>query len=252
MMTGKGILICLLVISGALSGFAQEESSYELSTIPDPVHLGIYANVGIPSAQFREASDSGTGLGGGFNVNALASPYGRKKYSPVLLGLDFNYLYLGRDKVDETPTAPPYKTNFNYYTISAATRVLLRKDEGITPFIDGLLGMKIYNTKTKIDKDALQTVLADEQPEVIHSNSDSGLTYGVGVGFYNRKYNRDEQGEITTGKASFSLRAMYLWGDEIDYVKRGTVVVGSDGTVTFDTGYTNTNMFVIQLGVYIF
>jgi Outer membrane protein beta-barrel domain len=249
-MIRKTIFICLVLLVGWLTSYSQEESSYELSTVSDPVHLGIYANVGVPSAEFRNAVDNGTGLGAGFNFNVLASPYGTKKYSPVLLGIDFNYLYLGRDKVDATATAPPYKTNFNYYTVAAATRILLRKNEGITPFIDGILGMKIYHTKTKIDKDAFQTILADEQPEVVHSNSDTGLTYGVGLGIYKRKF--DELGEGTTNRASFSLRAMYLWGDEIEYVKRGTLVVDPDLTVNYDTGHTNTNMFMIQLGLYIF
>jgi hypothetical protein len=251
-MIRKTILICLILAGAGLTCLAQEGNSYELATVPDPVHLGIYASVGVPSTQFKSAIDNGTGLGAGLNFNVLASPYGRKKYSPVLLGIDFNYLYLGRDKAAETTTAPPYKTNYSYYTIAAATRILLRKNEGITPFIDGIVGMKIYHTKTKIDKDAFQTVLADEQPEVIHGNSDTGLAYGAGVGIYNRRFCHNEQGAITTGRPSFSLRAMYLLGDEIEYVKRGTLVVETDGTVTYDTGHTNTNMFLIQLGVYIF
>lgn len=250
-MVNKWFFIGLFLVV-ARSAFAQEDDSYEFSDVPDPVHLGIYADVSIPSQQFKEAIDNGTGgVGAGFNFNVLASPYGRKKYSPVMLGVDFNYLHLGRDKVSESTTAPPYKTTYNYYTVCGATRLFLKKGEGIVPFVDGMLGLKIYNTKTKIDKDAFQTIINDEQPEVIHSKNDNGLTYGVGVGFYNRRYAKDADGQTTMGKASFSLRVMYLWGDEIEYVKRGSVVI-DNGTVTYDKGYTTTNMFVVQLGLYVF
>ena len=48
------------------------------------------------------------------------------------------------------------------------------------------------------------------------------------------------------------LRAMYLWGDKTSYVKRGTVQVMPDGYVSYERGYTNTNMVLIQLGINIY
>jgi hypothetical protein len=241
----RTIFVIFVLVTGIISVHAQENTN--------PVHFAGYANVTIPSADFKKAIDNDTGgVGVGFGFNVLANPYGKKRSSPVLLGIDFNYLTFGRDKIEASGNVPPYKTSYNYYTIGGIGRYIIPKSRGFTPFIDAMLGMKIYNTRTKIDKDALQTVIDKQQEEVINSNNDTGLTYGVGVGFFNRKFKTNESGEaLTTNNASFSLRLMYLWGDEIGYVKRGTVVV-ENGFVSYETGYTKTNMILIQLGFYVF
>jgi opacity protein-like surface antigen len=238
-------ILTVVVVCGTISAIAQQTTN--------PVHFAGYANVSVPSSDFKKAVDNDTGgVGAGFGFNVLANPYGKKKSSPVLIGIDFNYLTFGRDKIEANGNVPPYKTSYNYYTIAGIGRYIIPNASGFTPFIDGMLGMKIYNTRTKIDKDAFQTVINKDQEEVINSKNDTGLTYGVGVGFFNRKLKTNESGDgVTTNNVSFSLRLMYLWGDEISYVKRGTVVI-DNGFVTYDTGYTKTNMILIQLGFYVF
>jgi opacity protein-like surface antigen len=245
MATHRTVLTLLIIVSGTIPVNAQQNTN--------PVHFAGYANVSIPSSDFKKAIDNDTGgVGVGFGFNVLANPYGRKRSSPVLLGIDFNYLTFGRDKIEASGNVPPYKTSYNYYTIGGLGRYVIPKTSGFTPFIDGMLGMKIYNTRTKIDKDAFQTVIDNEQEEVINSNNDTGLTYGIGVGFFNRKFSTSENGDaVTSNNVSFTLRLMYLWGDEIGYVKRGTVVV-ENGFVSYETGYTKTNMILIQLGFYVF
>jgi hypothetical protein len=234
----------ILTATGATGTYAQDTRSV--------VDLGLSAMAGIPSPHFKDAVDNKTGgMGMGLGLNVAANPFGKKKSSPLWVGADLFYLNFGRDKIAETSTAPPYKTSFNFYSISGMGRIYMNQHRGFTPFIDGLLGVKIFNARTKIDKAAFQTIIAEEQEEVINNSTDSGLGYGLGFGLFNRKYKVAKDGE-TMSHGSFTVRVLYLWGDETQYVKRGSVRVENGGYVYFDQGRTRTDMVVIQIGVTVF
>jgi hypothetical protein len=208
----------------------------------EPFTVSIYGNVGVPSPEFKKAvNNSSGGAAIGFGGNILFNTGGKKKLSPVAFGIDLSYQYFGRDKIEATSSLPPYKTSYNLWNLSGVSRVILSKRaKGFVPFVDGMLGLKIFTTRTKVDKSALASVLGDEE-ELIGVKNYNGLGYGVGMGWYTRKPQDEEE------KTSFSLRVMYLWGDRIEYVKRGSVQV-DNGNVTFETGYTYTNTILIQLG----
>src|SRR6185295_13237197 len=201
----KNVFFISLLTVGFRHAHAQE-------TKTEPFTLSVYANAGIPSKQFKEAvNNQFGGAGVGVGSNALFNVKGKKELSPLALGIDFSYLTFGRDKIDATYSSPPYKTTFNFYSVSAISRVILSKRAtGFTPFIDGMLGVKIFNTRTKIDKNALNFILNNDQPEVIKNTNDYGLGYGLGVGWYTRK----KAGDNGQGTASFTMRVMYLWGDQ--------------------------------------
>jgi len=239
-MNRKTFFIALLT-AGSMHAHAQE-------TKTEPFTISVYANAGIPSKQFKEAvSNQFEGTGVGIGSSVLFNVKGKKELSPLALGIDFSYLTFGRDKIAATSGAPPHKTTFNFYSVSAVSRVILSKREtGFTPFIDGMVGVKIVNTRTKIDKNVLNILLNNDQPEVINNTNDYGLGYGLGMGWYTRKM----AGDNGQGTASFTLRIMYLWGDQTSYVKRGSMQV-NNGYVSYETGHTNTNMVLIQLGIFI-
>ncbi|MFN3841359.1 MAG: hypothetical protein ACK4RF_11710 [Cyclobacteriaceae bacterium] len=211
--------------------------------------LSFQLNTGIPTGEFKEAVDNSIGGAAvGFGTNVLFNPKGKKGYSPAFFGADFSYMTFGRDKIKATNDAPPFKTTFNYYAINGMTRIFLSgKETGFVPFIDGTLGLKIFNTRTKVDKNVTHIILDDNQPEVINTTNDNGLGYGIGIGWYTRK-TRDEE---DPPKGSFTLRVMYLWGDSTSYIKRGSVKV-ENGFVTYEEGSTKTNMIMVQLGVILF
>ncbi len=215
----------------------------------EKIQVGLTGSFTIPSEELKKAVyNPAGGLGIGFGTTVLFNPKGSKGYSPVFFGGDFNFVTFGRDKQEQVGNNPPYKTSFNYYSISGLSRVFLTdKVEGFTPFVDGLLGLKVVNTRTKIDKNFFDTVVWDEEEEVLNSTNDSGLGYGLGVGFYTRK-DKSEGGDFGT----FTLRVVYLWGDKSSYVKRGSVQVIDNSRVEYETGYTRTNMILIQLGILIF
>lgn len=238
----QAVTILLVTLIFPMFSYSQEG--------PSPVHAGFNLVTGIPRPDLKGAVDNDLGgLGIGPGVNVLINPFGKRKGSHIYLGLDAQYLYFGRDKVAETTNAPPYKTSFNYYSVDGVARILPMQRNGLNIFIDGMLGLKIMNARTKIDKNAVQTIIADEQEEVISNVTDSGLGYGIGLGFFIKRYGDTEDGN--KGLPSFSLRLVYSWGDKVAYVKRGSLVV-DNGFVTYQQGWARTDMIQIQAGVYIF
>lgn len=212
----------------------------------DKVHFGIHGNVGLPVGEFKETvnnSFGGTGWGGGLNL--LINPKNNGVYSPVLIGIESNYMNLGTDKTPETVYLPQLKTSFNYFNVGPMIRAMLSsKEEGIIPFIDGFVGMKILNTKTKIDKSLIDSLVDEEYVENLLSTNYEGIGYGVGLGFFNRKLVTDEM-QLAS---SFYMKVMYQYGDRVNYVKRGSIEVDQEGFIIYDTGRTQTSMIVLQLG----
>lgn len=204
--------------------------------------------------ELRDAVQNRVGkMGFGISSGILLNPFGKSKPSPFLVGADFSYISYGVDKVAENSDHPPLKTAFNVYTVSGSVRALLTQRSGFAPFIDGLLGVQTFNTRTKIDKTLLQTVINDDQPEVLNTTNDTGLNYGLGVGFFIRNAGKTSNYAIDAPtpwqiRGSFSVRLLYYWGDEIKYVKRNSVTVTSDNFLTFETGRTRTDMLVLQVG----
>jgi hypothetical protein len=211
--------------------------------------VGLYGNIGLPMGEFRETvnnSFGGTGWGGGMNF--FLNPKKGGIYSPVFVGIELNYMNLGTDKTSETRFLPGLKTTFNYYNVGPVIRLFLNdREEGFIPFLDGFFGLKVLNANTQIDNSLLDTILDQENLESLLSTNYEGLGFGVGLGFYNRKFN--ERAE--TNQGSFHLRLMYQYGDRINYVKRGSINVDNDGLITYQTDQTQTGILSLQLGLLI-
>ncbi|MCU0383512.1 MAG: hypothetical protein MUF68_05535 [Cyclobacteriaceae bacterium] len=110
-------------------------------------------------------------------------------------------------------------------------------------FLEANGGLQVFSARTKIDKTTFDT-LNDEQPELINSENDTGLAYGVFIGTHSRKAKVSD-----LLQASFQVKAGYFTGETLRYVKRGSVSVDADGFINYETAYTHPAMFVIQLGV---
>lgn len=214
--------------------------------IPEKFQFGFYGNVGFPTEEFRESvSNSLGGTGWGLGMNVFLNPKKAGYYSPVLIGIEGNFMNLGRDKTPATPFLPQLKTSFNYFNIGPTIRVLLSdREKGFVPFLDGFVGMKVLNTNTKIDNSLFDTVLNEEYLESLLSTNYEGFGYGIGVGFYKRKIKL----ETYDGRAGFFMKLMYQYGDRVNYVKRGSVKVDSDGLITYETGRTQTSFLLLQFG----
>lgn len=214
------------------------------------LNITVAGNISAPSRELSKALGGPLGgVGAGLNANATINPFKDKPDAPFNLGLDFSYLTFGRDKTEGTTIAPPYKSSFNYYSGGGFVRLLpLRKAVGFSPFIEGMLGFKVFNTRTKIDKNVLNLLLNDDQPEVINNTNDTGLMYSAGIGFLNKKAKAENSMDQSS---SITVRLLYVWGDDSRYVRRGSVAV-DNGFVTYETGYTRTDMIMVQLGITLF
>lgn len=207
------------------------------------INFYVNAQIAVPSKEFREGIQNDVGnLGHGISTGLVLSPLFENKPSPILVGIDFGYFKYGQDKQSATATSPPLKTTYNVFTWNGQARLRPRFVKGsVIPFADGLLGLKLYNTKTKIDKDVIDFIFNDNQPEVINNVKNTGLNYGLGIGFYTNPKQQSNSG--------FTLRALYMWGDDVTYVVRNSVKVSSTGNVSFETDRANTSMVLIQLGI---
>jgi hypothetical protein len=227
--------ITALIICNLVSGQQPYES----------FHLTLNGSLAFPVGSFQAAvAPNGGGMGIGGGVSALFNPKGKAEYCPVFLGVDFNYLSFGRDKQGATDYMPALKTAFNYYGVSAISRLFLSaKKSGVVPFIDGQVGLNIINTRTKIDKDVVDLIIGEDYPEVLNTTNDLGLMYGASIGFYTRK----PLDENNRRMASFFMKAGYMAGDNIEHVKRGSLKI-VNGNVTYQTTTTSVNNIMVQFG----
>jgi hypothetical protein len=217
----------------------------------DQFHVGAFGSFAFPFPDLREAVDNNVGgLGIGAGASLLVNPTMKRKNSPVFLGLDLNYLTFGRDKTEGTAITPPYKTSFNFYSVCAMMRLYPYPEKiGLTPFVDGMLGLKLVNARTKVDKDIFNTINNDED-EVINDTTDKGLGYALGIGFASRRYREDDDGNMRK-KESLTIRITYHWGATATYIKRGSVRI-DNGNVTYETGEVKPDMIVMQVGLFVF
>ncbi|WP_111672274.1 hypothetical protein [Algoriphagus litoralis] len=165
--------------------------------------FGLHGNIGFPVGEFREnVSNSFGGTGWGLGVNFFLNPKSGGAYSPVLIGIEGNYMNLGRDKTPASAFLPQLKTTFNYFNLGPVIRVVLsEREEGFVPFLDGFVGMKILNSRTQVDNSILDTILDQEYLALLLSTNYEGLGYGIGLGFYRRKFDK----EPSDGRAAFSI-----------------------------------------------
>jgi len=233
--------ILFIVLLKTLPTFAQ---------FSEPAHVAFYATSGIPVREFRGAVKNDLGdTGWGLGINVLLNPKKSGNFSPVMIGLEGNYIHLGTEKTPETVALPQLKTTYNYYSLGPVVRALLsRREEGIIPFLDGFVGMKVLNTKTRIDNTFLDTLLDREYLAKLLTTNNESMGYGIGLGFFNRRIL--SSGE-TTGN-SFYLKLNYSYGDRLTYVKKGSIEVNKDGLISYKMGKTQTGMVSLQFGWMLF
>jgi hypothetical protein len=225
-------------------------SSPTFAQFTEKAHFSFYANAGFPVGEFRQTIQNSLGGNGvGFGSNLFINPKKENGYSPVLIGIEANYLHLGTEKTPESTFLPQLKTTYNYITLGPVIRALLsQKEEGMIPFIDGFVGMKILNTKTRIDNTLLDTILDQEYLERLLSTNYEGIGYGLGLGFFTRKL---DKGGINVGN-SFYLKLNYAYGDRLSHVRRGSIEVDQEGVITYKNGKTQTGVISLQAGIMLF
>jgi len=187
----------------------------------------------------------GLGLSGniGFVLNPLALGH-TKNYSPVWLGIDLGWNYLGRDKY--TYNNEPYlKTEFWSGNYGLLVRIDPTSDDRerprrrFRPFADGFAGWGRYWANTKYDKTFAQSLVDDNQ-YLAAKYHDDNFTTGLGCGFVWAGKDREEP--------AFTFRAMYYINGEYKAVLRNSIVV-SGNYLMYQVQRVNANMLVLQCGI---
>ena len=228
----KKIIIHLLPLFITTGLLAQERS----------ISGFLLGGAAVPARSFQRVYDNkmgGLGLSGniGFVLNPLA--LGRvKTYSPVWLGVDLGWNYLGRDKY--TYNNQPYlKTEFWTGNYGLLVRIDPTRDRRFRPFADGFAGWGRYWANTKYDKTFAESLI-DNNQYLAGKYHEDNFTTGLGCGFVWAGKDKDEP--------SFMLRAMYYINGEYKAVIRNTIVV-SGNYLTYQVQRVNANMLVIQCGI---
>lgn len=217
-----------------------------VTTISGYFYLGL--GTGLPNTQLQQnlKSDYGDitlGFSSGFGLN----PFGRKRASPLLFGIDFAVHTFGRDKTTDPITDIRYKTAYNKYFVGPAARLYLPIKGKLAVFAEGLAGAHIMSSRIKVDL----TIFDDNEDEIlIDSENDTSLGYGFGLGLHSRKQNSGEVG-LPQAHASFFVKLNYLAGDRSRHIERDSVQI-IDDVLTYRTMYSNTGQIQLTLGLILY
>jgi hypothetical protein len=232
----------LYLILLSLSIFSILNQSADAQELDASLNLQIV----IPQNEFNESIDA---MGGGINVQGLY----RFPQSPFGLGLDFNFINFGRDTREEafSPTIPELRVRVeNEYNLVQGFMVAkVQPQDGILrPYAEGLAGFNYFYTQTTIENRGN----SGGEPIATDTNFDDwGFAWGGGGGIMIRVFDRRGSANYTAleqiGAGYINLGARYLNGSNAEYLREGSIVV-ENGSVTYDTLQSRTDMLIFQLG----
>lgn len=207
---------------------------------------GINVQVIVPQNEFSESINT---TGYGLNINGLY----RFPESPFGLGLDFNFNNFGRDTRDEpiSSTIPDLRVRVeNEYNLVQGLMVakVQPQDGVLRPYAEGLAGFNYFYTQTSIENRRNQS----DEPIATDTNfEDWAFAWGGGGGMMIRVFDRRGSANLTgdnpIGAGYINLGVRYLNGSEAEYLREGSIVV-ENGSVSYETLRSRTDMIVIQFG----
>jgi len=196
-------------------------------------NLSVGFEVGEPLGEF---DDNYNGNPAGIGIN-LALPRGKL---PIQWGLDFGYASMGSknhavDIQDEDLDIIEGNMKIKSHIYSYHATARFKPFDGFfAPYIEGLAGLRTFNTNTKIEVDGL------DDPYSTEKNS-QGVTfsYGWAAGLM-----------FNVGKLIYlEGRFEKLHGSDVKYVDQNSVQVDDNGNFTYDIKKSNSNIANIQLGI---
>lgn len=210
------------------------------------VTTGVNLQVVVPQNEFSESIDTG-----GFGLNA----FGLYRFgeSPFGLGIDFNFINFGKDTRDEplSSTIPDLRVRVEneYNLVQGLLLAKVQSPDGIfRPYAEGLAGFNYFYTQTSINNRRNQ----GDEPIATDTNfEDWAFAWGGGGGLMVRVFDRrgsesyNRQNPVAAGYVNAGVR--YMNGSEAEYLREGSISI-ENGSVTYDTLQSRTDMLMIQLG----
>lgn len=201
--------------------------------------FGVVVDGGYPQGGFKENVESnGIGIGGiiGYSV----------PYSPVTMGFDLGFITYGNDSRKEifNPNIPEVRigvrTTNNIFTGHFFTRIE-PKAGAFRPYVDGLVGLHYLWTESRVEDDNTFESIASTT-----NFDDAALSYGFGGGLkFKVAESVSERGDLV--RWFIDLKARYLFGGEAEYLREGALR-NNNGTLEYDTSYSNTDLVTVGVG----
>ena len=198
-----------------------------------PVTLSVGGTWSQPQGEFDQVYGKAIlGMGG-----QLSIPMGML---PFESGVAFDWGQLGGERevvaVDQQyldVSEGTMSTNSNFYGFHLMGRFKPVNGK-VSPYLDGLAGMRSFSARTKLRVDEVDGPLSNER-----NAHDATWSYGWAAGVMVR----------LGGPLYLEGRFEKLFGGEVDYVDPETIAIDPDGNVTFDTRRSGTDMVTVQLGI---
>jgi hypothetical protein len=221
-----------------LWGFGWQASQAQ-STQP-PAEAGtVYLGLGaaLPLGKFQDAYPGGQAFGTTFGLLAKPGP----PAFPFEVGLEVGYLVDGISKKKAQALTPPYtvKTSHSYIPLHAVLRLKPKRTFVVTPYVDGLAGITIFNSRSKIKQDFFSSA-REEEATVLDKYNSTVFSYGLAAGLY------------VKGKRQvprIDIRLVYLEGPLGTYVKQGNFTIDQQGYPVYRFTRSETTMLLLQLNV---
>lgn len=205
----------------------------------------------FPQGEFKQSMDR---LGVGIQLNG----YYRFPNTIFGLGMDFGFKNFGVDSREEplSSTIPDLKVEVNnsYNLLQFMLLAKAQPAEGVVrPYIEALAGYNYYFTETEIRNRGFGS---DEEPIATDTNfEDWAFAWGGGTGVMIKVYDQrgkearfaEDGSEIHPTAGYLNIGVRYLYGQEAEYLKQGSIQI-NDGTVTYETSRSKTDMMIWQLG----
>ena len=222
----------------------------------------------MPRGEFKEElkNDQGNAANGwGFDINgmyyvnnnfAIGINGGNSIYGNNRRSIPFNYFTDLISITEETKNAISYGHLF-FKVVPFESRV--------RPYFEGLIGLKNLNTNTRLFNEN-----CTDDPDTDHddceiaestNSTDYAFSYGLGAGFEVILIESSSSdlldsiesisNEEFSGELAFLFSFRYLYGDEAQYLKEGSIEFSNpeDGPVQTSFNYSNSKTDLIQINI---
>lgn len=195
--------------------------------------LGAGLEIGIPIGQFGETW--------GREIVGVSANLGvPMRLLPFDWGFDFSYAHMGGDRQVIAINEQFLSTNTGELKVNSVIfgyHGLLRFkpiNGKVSPFVEGLLGVRHFTTRSRVEVDGLDQPLRKERNATSFTGS-SGWAAGIQVAPTRAFYVEGRVERLNSGQVSF--------------VDPNTIVIDGNGGVDFETRSSKTRVVNVHLGV---
>ncbi len=217
-----------------------------LSTAVFPQGGGLNFTLGFPQGEFKDNVDR-LGFGGSIH-GFLWEPNSRM---PFTVGLNISYLNYGSESRNSplSNQIPDVTVDVDRTNNIASFHLLFQVcpfNGPVRPYIETLFGGAYIFTETSITSESTSEEVAGST-----NFDDWAWNYGGGGGLMIKLYSGKKMGDVSS--LWLDLKCRYIFGTEAEYLKEGSVDINpSNGTVTYYTSRSKTDLLTINIGVVVF